>query len=81
MKKLRRKQKDLWHDFWSEHRVVVNSQNAFDQLALDFACYHLQIMTPDDSQFSVAAKGLTGEGLQRSCILGYRNIHPSFFLA
>ena len=60
--KIAKETKKSWHDFWSEHRVVVNSQNAFDQLALDFACYHLQIMTPDDSQFSVAAKGLTGEG-------------------
>ncbi|MFQ7234134.1 MAG: glycoside hydrolase family 65 protein [Enterococcus hulanensis] len=51
-----------WDDFWSEHRVVIDSQNTFDQLALDFCCYHLQIMTPDDPQFSVAAKGLTGEG-------------------
>lgn len=54
--------KDSWDDFWSEHRVVIDSQNTFDQLALDFCCYHLQIMTPDDPQFSVAAKGLTGEG-------------------
>lgn len=54
--------KASWTDFWSEHRVVIDSQNTFDQLALDFCCYHLQIMTPDDPQFSVAAKGLTGEG-------------------
>ncbi|MBM7711121.1 glycoside hydrolase family 65 protein [Enterococcus xiangfangensis] len=54
--------KECWSDFWAEHRVVVDSQNNFDQLALDFACYHLQIMTPNDPQFSVAAKGLTGEG-------------------
>lgn len=54
--------KASWADFWSEHRVVIDSQNTFDQLALDFCCYHLQIMTPDDPQFSVAAKGLTGEG-------------------
>lgn len=54
--------KASWDDFWSEHRVVIDSQNTFDQLALDFCCYHLQIMTPDDPQFSVAAKGLTGEG-------------------
>lgn len=60
--KIAKETKKSWNDFWSEHRVVVNSQNAFDQLALDFACYHLQIMTPDDPQFSVAAKGLTGEG-------------------
>lgn len=54
--------KTSWADFWSKHRIVIDSQNTFDQLALDFCCYHLQIMTPNDPQFSVAAKGLTGEG-------------------
>lgn len=54
--------KKSWSEFWREHRVLIDSQNTFDQIALDFACYHLQIMTPDDPQFSVAAKGLTGEG-------------------
>ncbi|MGG5372447.1 glycosyl hydrolase family 65 protein [Enterococcus sp. AZ196] len=54
--------KESWAEFWLAHRVAVDSENAFDQLALDFSCYHLQIMTPDDPQFSVAAKGLTGEG-------------------
>lgn len=54
--------KKFWAEFWTEHRVVIDSKNAFDQLALDFTCYHLQIMTPNDPQFSVAAKGLTGEG-------------------
>ncbi|MGG5370968.1 glycoside hydrolase family 65 protein [Enterococcus sp. AZ196] len=61
-KEIAEQAKESWADFWLKHRVVIDSQNTFDQLALDFACYHLQIMTPDDPQFSVAAKGLTGEG-------------------
>ena len=34
-----------------------------DQRALDYALYHLRVMTPDhDERSSIAAKGLTGEG-------------------
>lgn len=54
--------KTAWKDFWQNHRVTIASENPFDQQAIDFACYHLQIMTPDAPQFSVGAKGLTGEG-------------------
>ncbi|MBC1544363.1 glycoside hydrolase family 65 protein [Listeria cossartiae] len=53
----------IWADFWEHAGVRVKSTNAFDQFALDFACYHLEIMTPkEDSRCSVGAKGLTGEG-------------------
>lgn len=52
-----------WQEFWQDYRVEVTSENAFDQLALDFAAYHLEAMTPaHDERFSVGAKGLTGEG-------------------
>ncbi|EOZ5095243.1 glycoside hydrolase family 65 protein [Listeria innocua] len=52
-----------WADFWEHAGVRVESTNDFDQFALDFACYHLEIMTPkDDFRCSVGAKGLTGEG-------------------
>ncbi|MBC1806504.1 glycoside hydrolase family 65 protein [Listeria sp. FSL L7-0993] len=53
----------VWADFWEHAGVHVMSTNEFDQFALDFACYHLEIMTPkDDFRCSVGAKGLTGEG-------------------
>ncbi|EUJ23176.1 glycosyl transferase family protein [Listeria grandensis FSL F6-0971] len=52
-----------WQKFWQDYRVEVTSENTFDQLALDFAAYHLEAMTPaHDERFSVGAKGLTGEG-------------------
>lgn len=52
-----------WADFWEHAGVRVESTNDFDQFALDFACYHLEIMTSkDDFRCSVGAKGLTGEG-------------------
>lgn len=52
----------FWQDFWQKHRITVDSVNTFDQQALDFAAYHLEIMAPDDPRFSIGAKGLTGEG-------------------
>ena len=43
-----------YHGKWGE---------AHDQQALDYALYHLRIMTPaHDERSSIAAKGLTGEG-------------------
>ncbi|MBC1331778.1 glycoside hydrolase family 65 protein [Listeria booriae] len=54
---------NAWEKFWQDYRVTVSSKNDFDQLALDFAAYHLEVMTPShDERFSVGAKGLTGEG-------------------
>jgi hypothetical glycosyl hydrolase len=52
-----------WEEFWEQKRVVISSTNEFDQTAMDFALYHIEIMTPaHDERFSVGAKGLTGEG-------------------
>lgn len=52
-----------WMDYWQQRRIKITSINIFDQLAVDFALYHLEIMTPaHDERFSVGAKGLTGEG-------------------
>ncbi|PLR80407.1 glycoside hydrolase family 65 protein [Bacillus sp. V33-4] len=52
-----------WNIFWKEKRVKITSSHDFDQVAMDFALYHLEIMTPaHDERFSVGAKGLTGEG-------------------
>ncbi|AOH53989.1 glycosyl hydrolase family 65 [Peribacillus muralis] len=52
-----------WAQFWMEKRIKVSSARVFDQLALDFSVYQLEVMTPaHDERFSVGAKGLTGEG-------------------
>jgi hypothetical glycosyl hydrolase len=52
-----------WKEFWDRKRVKITSENEFDQFALDFALYHIEIMTPaHDERFSVGAKGLTGPG-------------------
>ena len=58
-----RKHEEAWQAFWNESSIEMDSQDAFDQLAMRFAQYHLVLMTPaHDSRFSVGAKGLTGEG-------------------
>lgn len=52
-----------WHARWQTRRVQVTSSDISDQRALDYALYHLRVMTPDhDERSSIAAKGLTGEG-------------------
>lgn len=61
--KLRDNSAETWLGFWANKRVVVDSKDAVDQLAIDFSMYHVDIMTPaHDERFSVGAKGLTGEG-------------------
>ncbi|WP_330982095.1 MULTISPECIES: glycoside hydrolase family 65 protein [Enterobacterales] len=60
---LRAESKAVWQQEWDQCRVVVDSRDARDQLALDFAHYHLAAMTPaHDERTSIAAKALTGEG-------------------
>lgn len=52
-----------WRNGWQRCRVEVNSVNEADQRALDFALYHLRVMTPaHDERSSIGAKGMTGEG-------------------
>jgi hypothetical glycosyl hydrolase len=53
----------VWRSMWQRSRVDIESDNPQDQIALDFALYHLFAMTPTHSErCSIAAKGLTGEG-------------------
>ncbi len=52
-----------WQSVWDQKSMTLTSTNSFDQLAINFALYHLEIMTPfHDKRMSIAAKGLTGEG-------------------
>ena len=52
-----------WQKFWQQKGIEIQSTDEFDQTAIDFALYHMEIMTPaHDERFSVGAKGLTGEG-------------------
>ncbi|MGI6107837.1 MAG: glycoside hydrolase family 65 protein [Lachnospiraceae bacterium] len=54
---------EAWKNFWDREDVKIGSENPFDQLAVRFALYHLNIMqNKDDSREGIGAKGLTGEG-------------------
>lgn len=52
-----------WKARWNSCRVEVMAEAYQDQIALDYAVWHLTAMTPaHDERVSIAAKGLTGEG-------------------
>lgn len=52
-----------WDKFWENQDIKIESSNDFDQLAIRFALYHLEIMTrKGDGRVGIAAKGLSGEG-------------------
>lgn len=54
---------DTWGKIWCDGRVEVASTEPQDQIALDYAVWHLTAMTPaHDERSSIGAKGLTGEG-------------------
>lgn len=58
-----RESSSVWAEEWEEEGILLESRDAFDQLAIRFAQYHLAIMTPaHDHRMSIGAKGLSGEG-------------------
>lgn len=47
----------------SRDTITIKSKNAFDQLAIHYAMYHLFVMTPaHDNRMNIGAKGMSGEG-------------------
>lgn len=52
-----------WRKIWDREDVRIVSNDHFDQLAVRFAVYHLNIMVKrDDNRVGIGAKALTGEG-------------------
>jgi len=53
-----------WNELiWDNVPITIDSDNGFDQLAINFALYHLHVMTPaHDNRMNIGAKGLSGEG-------------------
>ncbi|WP_299550523.1 glycosyl hydrolase family 65 protein [Seonamhaeicola sp.] len=52
-----------WEEYWENMDIKIDSDNAYDQLAIRFAMYHLLAMAPKhDSRYGIGAKGLSGEG-------------------
>lgn len=52
-----------WATFWRTQDILINSRDSYDQVAVRFALYHLNIMVKkDDDRVGIGAKGLSGEG-------------------
>lgn len=53
-----------WEDkVWSIAPITITSKDHEDQVAINFAKYHLHVMTPaHDNRMNIGAKGLSGEG-------------------
>ena len=53
----------LEEKLWANDYIAIESDNAFDQLAINYAMYHMFVMTPaHDPRMNIGAKGLSGEG-------------------
>lgn len=52
-----------WEKLWNEIDIQIGTEKGYDQLAIRFALYHLNIMVKkDDSRVGIGAKALSGEG-------------------
>lgn len=52
-----------WEDVWRIAEVKIKAQDFHDQLLLNFARYHMHVMSPThDDRLNIGAKGMSGEG-------------------
>lgn len=60
---LLQRSRKVWKNYWSKNDVIICGSSDFDQLAVRFALYHLNIMTNrEDDRVSIGSKGLSGDG-------------------
>ena len=60
---LREKNDAAWEEYWRKTDIRIDSEDDYDQLAIRFALYHLNIMIKrDDDRVGIGAKGMSGEG-------------------
>lgn len=60
---LKQESTKAWEGYWEKSDIQIEGDADFDQLAVRFALYHLNIMVKhDDSRVGIGAKALTGEG-------------------
>ena len=53
---------------WKSAPIKIESDDPRDQLAIDFAQYHLRLLVPrHDNRMNIGAKGLSGEGYKGHC--------------
>lgn len=61
---LLKESENAWKEkVWNYNQIIIDSDDDFDQLAINYTQYQLTIMTPfHDDRMSIAAKGLSGMG-------------------
>lgn len=60
---LKQESENAWTKYWEKSDIIIEGDADFDQLAVRFALYHLNIMVKhDDNRVGIGAKALTGEG-------------------
>ncbi len=52
-----------WEEVWRVAEIKIKAQDFHDQLLLNFARYHMHVMSPThDDRLNIGAKGMSGEG-------------------
>ncbi len=60
---IKRESEKQWEKYWKASDIIIEGNADFDQLAIRFALYHLNIMVKhEDNRVGIGAKALTGEG-------------------
>lgn len=61
---LLKESEECWQErVWKKAPIRIEPEDSFDALAVHFAQYHMEIMTPShDNRMNIGAKGLSGEG-------------------
>lgn len=60
---LKQESEEVWNQYWKESDIKIQGEADFEQLAIRFALYHLNIMVKhNDNRVGIGAKALTGEG-------------------
>lgn len=65
---LKKRTQKEWQQYWNRFDIHIMGKNDYDQLAIRFALYHLNIMADrEDDRVAIAARGLTGEKFRGHC--------------
>lgn len=57
------KSAQAWAKIWNQKAISIDSEDFLDQLLLNFARYHIHVMSPiHDDRLNIGAKGMSGEG-------------------
>ena len=65
---LKNRSQKAWKTFWNKNDILIRGEDDYDQLAIRFALYHLNIMADrEDDTVGIGAKGLTGEDYKGHC--------------